>query len=302
MEVTATIVESDDESSVEDKPSNRKPVLICIIVFLVLGIGGVLAWFFLGRAASDATSLENQVRAPAIPSQAPSWNPTSVPSDIPSKIPQLFDPPSQEDCILIQNQLAVDNQNSMIPTPFGFDFDVTIVEGTENALWIATFMTALIRNLVPDLTGCSTRRLLLLQEESSPSSWQQQDHHDYYHRNLNEIRYAIGNVNVTGEFQLGRACEDDAVDPCFRFVVKMDLYIKDVLSDFRLIELLVGIIDPPESTETLAQRMGLPTDVIRSVAVVLLGSTTESPTAAPIAPPTTAPIALPIPNVTLPAT
>ena len=263
------VEDNDDESSAAD--SHRKPLLVCIIVVLVLGIGGALAWFFLTQNDSNVPVAPPPTGLPTIYTDI-----SNSPSVSPSSDPQLYDAPSSADCIKIVNQQMVSNQDAMIATPFGLDFDITIVEGADTALWVATFMASLIRNLVPDLTGCDRIRRNLFLETSS--SW---DHDDYYHRDLKEIRYAIGNVNVTGEFQLGRACEEQAPVPCFRFVVKMDFYLKGTLSNFQLIELVVGIINPPGSTETLVQRMELPTSLFQKVAIVLLGSTSESPTSSP---------------------
>mmetsp|Transcript_44321 Transcript_44321/g.106772 ORF Transcript_44321/g.106772 Transcript_44321/m.106772 type:complete len:325 (+) Transcript_44321:49-1023(+) len=311
----AIAAESDEESQ-DYEPSSKKPCIVCIIFLLIAGIAGAAVWYFLLRDKGDSGT--SAPLPTGRPTAAPSFRlPTTAPSDNPTIVPQLFAQPSQEDCALIRNRQRVSNQDSMLATPFGLDFDVSIVEGTDTALWIATFMAALIRNLVPDMTGCSRPRRLLEESSSNSTSWQddsssssseyyhrnliesswQQDE-SYHHRNLNEIRYAIGNVNVTGEFQFGRACEDTAPVPCFRFVIKMDLYLKDALSNFRLIELVVGLIDPPDSTDTLVERMGLPKSLFERVAVVLLGTTTESPTKAPttkapVAAPTEAPVVAP---------
>ncbi|CAJ1963809.1 unnamed protein product [Cylindrotheca closterium] len=284
--LAARVVDSDDES--EENGSNRKPLMICVILVLVLGIGGVLAWFFLTQNESspgNSTEIIILTSPTVMPSQPPSWSPSSLSSANPTGIPLLFDPPSQAECSRILNRQPVSNQDSMIVNPFGLDFDITVVEDTDTALWIATFMASVIRNLVPELTGCTSRRLLSEEESSNLRKF------DSHHRNLNEIRYAIGNVDVNAEFQLGRACEADAPAPCFRFVVKMDLYLKDTLTNFQLIELVANVIDPPGATQSLVQRMGLPTDVFREVEVVLLGSTSESPTGPPVesSPPTTTP-------------
>ncbi|CAJ1948587.1 unnamed protein product [Cylindrotheca closterium] len=266
-------------------------IIICLM--LLLGIAAGVAWFLLTQDDSSETPATLDETAattsPSVPLEPPSSVPTSMPSDNPTNVPQLFDPPNQEDCFNIRGRAPVSNQDDMILTPFGLDFDVTVVPGALTAFWVDSFMDKFFRTLVPDLTGCDRRqrRRKVLELPSVAESHHQQ-------RQLNGIRYAIGNVNATGEVQLGKSCEDGAPQPCYRFVIKMDLYLKDEdLSNFQLISLVVSIVNPPDSEESLIQRMGLPPSLFEDVAVVLLGSTTESPSAEPSPSPSESPSLVP---------
>ena len=271
------------QNAVHEQNSKKKKILIGIIValFILLGIAAGVSWYLLTQSETAAKGEEEE--APSVSPIAPSNRPTTMapsdsPTDSPTNLPQEFDPPSQGDCLNIKARQPVQGQEDMILTPFGLDFDVTVRPGTDASFWTAAFREAFFRKLVPELTGCNSRR---------------RDLSENVHRQLNEFRYAIGNVNAKIELQMEKICEKSTSYSCYRFVVKMDLYLKGTLSEYQLITLVLGILNPSGATESLVERMGLPSTVFESVQAVFLGSTTESPSARPSMQPSVEPTKAP---------
>jgi len=267
----------------DDPQKKRLLVGIILCLLILLGIAAGVAWYFLTQVNEENVntnnpSTNNPSASSRMPSEVPTLYPTTLSSSTPTNIPLLFDPPNEEDCFNIRDQRPVRKQDDMVQTPFGLDLDVTVQEGTDTQVWLEALTEAVQQKLILDLTGCSTlqRKLELDSNE--------------HHRYLNENRFVIGNANATGEFQIEKECLPSAPQPCFRYVVTMDLYLKQALSNFELITLVLSIVDPKDSIQTFVERLGLGlSGSFLNVAVVLVGSTTEAPTIQPSETPSMSP-------------
>jgi len=267
----------------DDPQKKRLLVGIILCLLILLGIAAGVAWYFLTQVNEENVntnnpSTNNPSASSRMPSEVPTLYPTTLSSSTPTNIPLLFDPPNEEDCFNIRDQRPVRKQDDMVQTPFGLDLDVTVQEGTDTQVWLEALTEAVQQKLILDLTGCSTlqRKLELDSNE--------------HHRYLNENRFVIGNANATGEFQIEKECLPSAPQPCFRYVVTMDLYLKQALSNFELITLVLSIVDPKDSIQTFVERLGLGlSGSFLNVAVVLVGSTTEAPTIQPSETPSVSP-------------
>eukprot|EP00980_Cylindrotheca_fusiformis_P004748 scaffold1008_cov124-Cylindrotheca_fusiformis.AAC.16 len=255
-------------------------VLVVVIVVLVVVL-------VLRNKTDDPPAENGPPMEPILPSSSPTDMPSVGTSTSPTFLELLFDPPSRNDCLAVQNGESVLGQSFMVVRSFLIETDITVnsPEYDVNQL-LPQFKTSVDTILIPDLVGCfDTERKL---EQSSLRA---------QHRSLQSvenIRYIIGNAN-SNVVLTGQDCleENSPQDPCYRVNTYLDVFLKGDELLLRLINLITSLLYDNED-DPIIGRFGLPSEVLNAAVVGVISlNPTMAPSSMPSATPSSLPSAIP---------
>ncbi|KAL3927435.1 MAG: hypothetical protein SGBAC_013089, partial [Bacillariaceae sp.] len=202
-----------------------------VAVFLLIFGGGAI--FLVLRpdlASSDDSPLGI---ATTNSTENPTRNPTAAPTTAVETLQPtesyLYDPPSEEECTMIQNNEMVAGQSNMTYRNFNLHFDVLVddQESLEIDFLVDELLIAIESYFVPSLAGCDD---VISSEEGT-------------RRRLALLRYVIANADIDGEVGVDESCTTTEEQPCFRVVVNLKVYLKGSVRIAQLLNLIVGVVD-----------------------------------------------------------
>lgn len=268
--------------------SNRCRYIILAIFCLVI-VGGVSA-FFATRSTSEETVVAEVPDTTASPNAAITSIPTESPTKVPSSAPTdliKYDPPIQADCLALENQSPVADQDGMVERSFEFVLDVTLFQEAEVDEWLESpLVENIVRHLVPFMAGCNEAQRRALTR-----------------RRLVNIRYVIADAIANGRYVGDSECEAGADSPCYQISLTMDFFLKGEERNLALIALLTELIAASTTEESGMVGLLQLEDPFRKVVVVGINNLnpTESPSTSPTMLPSLFPTDIPSPSPTTPA-
>lgn len=273
-----------------DPPGRRCSQKKCVwigVFGLAIAIGGGLAYLFLVHPPSNDSPapdvrISEKTAAPVTADRT--LTPTATPNIIllPSARPTqflLYDAPSEEDCIAIQNRQMIPGQEELPVETLYIDMDVTLSPASSRL--DISIVTALLANkintvLVPEITGC-------LDDSTFRRDLQEDD----------AMKYIIANAAVEAFQSANGVCTSSGTLPCFKVAVVFDLAVKaenvKYLTLYRRISSAFG-----NNGQSLLKKLRLE-DRFQEIVLenLYLEDRSISPTIAPSHSPTTLPPSIP---------
>jgi len=152
------------------------------------------------------------------------------------ELPLVYDPPTADDCEAIANGEQLFNQTEAIQEPLYVSTDVSFVsEGYDMESLLPDLSDAMKQYFAPTLAGCfdkDRRRNLRRRLSRNP-------------------KFSVLNTDIELEYDDDNECNFDSPKPCYRIIVKLNLYLKgqEYISD--LMSLIYGYGRDPPLVETL---------------------------------------------------
>lgn len=168
-------------------------VLCCILILVGIGLGVYFGAFYESESSDKALASDGNVT-------------------------QNFDPPSGEDCRAIAENRPTPSGGNLTRPGTGYIFDIimdiSLEENTPSSL-IVPLSNAIQSQILPALAGCNGRRLLRVVDEEE--------------RLLQEgdpNKYVIQDARIVSIVETGERCAASAPQPCKRFRITLEVFLK----------------------------------------------------------------------------
>ncbi|KAL3929872.1 MAG: hypothetical protein SGBAC_012021 [Bacillariaceae sp.] len=243
----------------EEAPKETRSVVskrnICIVIVLLLAIGGGVAGYLLSQQ-SDSTVVELADADPTtdneedIPSGSPSTSLSLVPTTVFSTSPTTtYSGPSDEDCEALRNRQPIDSGDEQhVDRAFQVLMDVVLKDSKDSTTAMDELVGKLQSAIAPILIGCpQVSRRNLVRTMSS------------LHRSRRLLKqFAIADATFAlGEDDTLTCVATDSQLPCFRPVIDLKILVKGNEKIFEIVGAISEALEANSGATALIDKLGL---------------------------------------------
>ncbi|CAJ1970429.1 unnamed protein product [Cylindrotheca closterium] len=274
---------AEEEARKEERKKRKKKITIVGVCCIIVLVGAGAATFVSLTQDETTTPFENLEDATSVPSSAPSNGPT---------VTQLYQPPSEDDCLAIATNQTIVGQENLEQTDFDIAFDVTLQSGCDlTAQDVQILLDSIQQTILPSLAGCPTQTATRRGLRANKGNPMIRGTVTQKQRQLaiGDSRFVISNGFATGGVDSTFVC-GDTQDSSHRIVVNLFLTLNGPVELTDLVSLTFDQIadllkNAGQEGDNLKDPLGL-NDSFSELRLVRVGDQ-DVPTAAPTPMPST---------------
>ncbi|KAL3933306.1 MAG: hypothetical protein SGBAC_010458 [Bacillariaceae sp.] len=267
--------QSNEESELvmEEQKESKRSWIILIVLLLASGLSAAIHFGVTKGANGSSSGLQSPY----------SDDTTSTIASQPPSGVLKYDPPTAEECGIIENGGTLEGDDELLRRDFDLLIDVELMNGFSldgPTTLLPDLQARMNKYLIPHLAGCDNGpRSRLLRGQSSAS------------RRLANVRYVIANADAIVKLDESRTCETSAtISNCYAVKVSLNLKLKGEEKNFPITKVVHQSLDENNSLRRTLQ-LSAPfgeafvTDIISTdsatATTVQTIAPTESPSSAP---------------------
>ncbi|KAL3933089.1 MAG: hypothetical protein SGBAC_010551 [Bacillariaceae sp.] len=232
--VAETPEDDDDKEALETAARNRRKTLcryaaLCALILIILGATATMLLF------------DKQQEAPA---QLVGWD-----GDSNAKVVIVYTPPTREECEAISNGTVLqEDQQSLIEKSFDVQIDITLASEKDIGPLFGAMLRHIQEKMIPIMAGCGAIDFSFALTDGFKNA-------------TNSI--ATGQVEKKSE----QPCDSngDSNGNCRRYVLVLDLYLKEEQSSVSLIEVIGNALNGDELANAIGSLYPVQTASVRSI-------------------------------------